>query len=754
MALPESNGNAMAGSEMMQVIDYEGTFNSKLSPYLSASGFDKGTDYSVVAIMGAQSSGKSTLLNVLFRTRFPTMEAERGRSQTTQGIWMAKAAERDIVVMDVEGTDSRERGEESASYERQIALFSLAMCRVLIINVWEHDLGRYQASNLALLKLVFEVNLELFSASDSSKKLLMFVIRDHIESTTPLERLRTMIRSDISTIWASLQKPDQFRHSDSADFFDVDIVSLPHMRLMQAEFTAKAEALRNRFHDPKDPAFVFNGPKQDIPLDGFSSYAASIWETIKSNRDLDLPTQKEMVAVFRCDEIKGQVYEEAEKLIAPLHGRVSSGAVVQGLGAAFQEISDTAMDNYDKVAQRYFPAVCARKRKELTEKLLEAMGRVYGQQLANQRDQCMAAFTRDMAYLLRSGATAEEFVAKAKAMIADAEAVMAFVADDALLQGVDWNHLKLKQELHAMLHKSFLTKLFEERKGQVGATINNELQQIFDNPTADMWAKIRALRASVLLSTTSSLKAILSDFNASVEQTGQWEDDLHCHATTLIFNKIREAPGLLLVRMRKRFDELFRYDEDKLPRTWKANDDIKKIYFVARDAGLELIGLFEINRLDMDDNNDSPGVAESLVILTQEKCADLRARFCADVDAAYLEAKMAQENSLGRSHIPIWVMVALAIFAFDEIMMVLKNPLLMIIAVPVALIAWGLYYTGNLGLALRLSQTISATVMGAVQTALSPPPATPVKAPPTDKSKRESVELSSFKREGSRTSSD
>ena len=38
-----------------------------------------GTNYRVVAVIGCQSSGKSTLLNLLFQTRFEVMDESRGR---------------------------------------------------------------------------------------------------------------------------------------------------------------------------------------------------------------------------------------------------------------------------------------------------------------------------------------------------------------------------------------------------------------------------------------------------------------------------------------------------------------------------------------------------------------------------------------------------------------------------------------------------------------------------------------------------
>lgn len=96
--------------------------------------------------------------------------SENERRQTTKGIWMSKnkrvgqgdkSMADNILVMDVEGTDGRERGEDQ-DFERKSALFALATSEVLIVNIWEHQVGLYQGANMGLLKTVFEVNLQLF----------------------------------------------------------------------------------------------------------------------------------------------------------------------------------------------------------------------------------------------------------------------------------------------------------------------------------------------------------------------------------------------------------------------------------------------------------------------------------------------------------------------------------------------------------------------------------------------------------------
>lgn len=66
--------------------------------------------------------------------------SDTARQQTTKGIWMSRAKEdgktsgKNILVMDVEGTDGRERGEDQ-DFERKSALFALATSEVLVSSL-------------------------------------------------------------------------------------------------------------------------------------------------------------------------------------------------------------------------------------------------------------------------------------------------------------------------------------------------------------------------------------------------------------------------------------------------------------------------------------------------------------------------------------------------------------------------------------------------------------------------------------------
>jgi GTPase Era involved in 16S rRNA processing len=60
-----------------------------------------------VAIVGAQNSGKSTLLNNLFGTNFKMLNGIAGH-RTTRGVILGRDKESSLIIMDVEGNDSYE----------------------------------------------------------------------------------------------------------------------------------------------------------------------------------------------------------------------------------------------------------------------------------------------------------------------------------------------------------------------------------------------------------------------------------------------------------------------------------------------------------------------------------------------------------------------------------------------------------------------------------------------------------------------
>lgn len=61
-------------------------------------------------------------------------------------------------------------------------------------------------------------------------------------------------------------------------------------------------------------------------------FAASTWESIVANKDLDLPTQQQLLAQFRCDEIAKVAFDEFAIMIKSIKPILDKGSVCDEFG--------------------------------------------------------------------------------------------------------------------------------------------------------------------------------------------------------------------------------------------------------------------------------------------------------------------------------------------------------------------------------------------------------------------------------------
>ena len=124
---------------------------------------------------------------------------------------------------------------------------------------------------MALLKTVFEVNLQLFRQNE--KSLLLFVIRDYLGST-PLAALAETLKADLMRIWSTISKPEGLEDCTLEDYFDLQFKALPHKILQSEKFTQNVAELAQEIGEGSlfKPAY-----RKSIPADGIALYAESCW---------------------------------------------------------------------------------------------------------------------------------------------------------------------------------------------------------------------------------------------------------------------------------------------------------------------------------------------------------------------------------------------------------------------------------------------------------------------------------------------
>ncbi|EIM81307.1 protein SEY1 [Stereum hirsutum FP-91666 SS1] len=740
MSKPAVNGHDANGhtgrSDRIQIINDEKQFTPDLNAQLEEWALrDVGFNYNIVSVFGSQSTGKSTLLNRLFGTNFDVMD-ETKRQQTTKGIWMCRGQDMSVMVMDVEGTDGRERGEDQ-DFERKSALFSLASSEVLIVNVWEHQVGLYQGANMGLLKTVFEVNLGLFGkkSADSSNQrtLLLFVIRDHI-GTTPLANLQATLTADLQRIWDSLSKPEELANCKLEDYFDLAFTALPHKILAADKFEEEVRRLRGRFVEKGRDDFLFKPAyHKRIPADGVAFYMENIWEQVQTNKDLDLPTQQELLAQFRCDEISAGALAEFNEQAKPQKRPIEAGKVIDGLGGMMRSWRAQALARYDRDASRYHQGVYKRKRADLIATLDSTLSPLFVGQLKNLHKSCLVAYKKEiMEGLRRENYNFADVVGKARGQC---EANFTQGAKEAVVseEEATWNWEEelglLKEEVRNVadqLRKDETKKMVNAIERNFKKQIAEPVELLLTRAEPNMWDEILRTFQISLIKVENGYLTKAKSFDCTDEENNNALAILRKRAWLALRAKIDEqtADTVILGKLRAYFEERFRYDEHGVPRVWRPDDDIDGAFKKARDQTLELIPLYsKIEPVDpalaykpppepvsteLTSPEEDFDFEASLTVYSESKALDLTNRFRRDADAYYVEAKRSTVSSIAQ--VPYWMYGVLVVLGWNEAMMVLFNPFYF--AMVLILLA-GSYITiqlGMLGPLLQVTGTVGREI--------------------------------------------
>ncbi|KAF7814143.1 protein ROOT HAIR DEFECTIVE 3-like protein 1-like [Senna tora] len=651
------------------------------------------------------------------------MLLKEGMSQTTKGIWMARCAgiEPCTIVMDLEGTDGRERGEDDTAFEKQSALFALAVSDIVLINMWCHDIGREQAANKPLLKTVFQVMMRLFSPR---KTTLLFVIRD--KTRTPLENLEPVLREDIQKIWDSVPKPQCHLETPLSEFFNVEVVALSSFEEKEEQFREQVAALRKRFHHSIAPGGLAGDRRGVVPASGFSFSAQEIWKVIKENKDLDLPAHKVMVATVRCEEIANEKYAAftANEEWSQLEEAVESGPI-PGFGKKLSSILGSCLSEYDAEATYFDEGVRSAKQKQLQEKLLQLVQPAFHSVLGHIRSGILDKYKEELEKALKGG---EGFSAASNKCIESCMAQFDQACADVIIEQANWDTSKTREKLQrdidahaASVRAAKLSELTSSYEEKLKEALSGPTEALLDGANSDTWPNIRNLLKRETESGVSGFSAALSGFDMDEETRRNMITSLEDCARGIVEAKAKEEAGRVLIRMKDRFTVLFSHDSDSMPRVWTGKEDIRAITKTARIASLKLLSVMAAIRLEdaadsiektlavalveSSPKKDKSGTAvdplasstwkeitlktnygknlnfpfssteiimqipSSKTLITPVQCKSLWRQFRTETE--YSEANKRSNNWLP----PPWAIAALLVLGFNEFMTLLRNPL-------------------------------------------------------------------------------
>ncbi|CUM63944.1 uncharacterized protein PRCAT00001532001 [Priceomyces carsonii] len=706
----------------IQVIGEDKSFNEDILEYINKSTPSTiQNDYHIISVFGSQSTGKSTLLNKLFNTNFDVMD-ESSRQQTTKGIWMAHSpvvsttkssseCQENVFVMDVEGTDGRERGEDQ-DFERKAALFAMATSEILIINIWEHQIGLYQGANLGLLKTVFEVNLSLFGKSKLTKNdhkiLLLFVIRDHI-GTTPKDNLTSTLTQDLHRMWENLSKPSELEHLAFEDFFDINFHTLRHKVLQPDLFIKDIKLLGDRLNTEDElfkPYYHHN-----IPIDGWTIYAQNCWNQIDNNRDLDLPTQQILVAKFKCQEILNSLYEEFEKkynelLLQSSKLDLETDVDYEQIGLHLKDLRSEVLEDYDSLSSRYNKNVYQEMRTDLLNKLDEKFKEI------------TEIYANHLIGKLKNDFDNELLNTKGKSLKEESVkfTLLANRSFQELTELLSLDGILSFDEYQRTLNEQLTTSIERQQTTELENIINKSLKKL-------RTALTRVLQKELARPDEKSWDKVLAEFNKftveafkKYEKDGEYDfglgtqHDINSEKVSLfnfrswvLFHDIIHATiqkDTVLTLLKDRFDDIFRYDENGLPKFYENAFQLDQAFGESRDFALKVLPILSIARLsdgseiipkcdifDRDGRKKYLGVNDSAEsdseedeesqecfsqILSEQTKAEIISKFKKEIDARYIETKRSIVQHVTR--IPTYIYLVILLLGWNEFMAVIRNP--------------------------------------------------------------------------------
>jgi protein SEY1 len=556
------------------------------------------------------------------------MNALEGRQQTTRGIWLEaspKINHPPTIIMDLEGSDGRERGEDDTSFERQSALFALAVADVLLVNMWAKDVGRETGAGKPLLRTIFQVNLKLFQPSPKRHKtVLLFAFRD--KTKTPLEKLIETWETDLKRIWDSIAKSPGTEGTQFSDYFEVKYASFSNFEDHPESFCNEAAVLRQKFtpasntdgnteEEEEEDGSYLRPVGEKLPGHSLALSMSKVWEVIRTHKDLNLPAHRVMVSEIRCKDLAREALENfvsgtlslsAADVITPnTWPALSDMAIkepVESFGAIASALRAAAFTEYDAEAMYFDPEISGQKREDLETSLDGVIKPIYTVQLEMIAGNVLEMFRLHMQI---DPAPGETFVHKAEKHSKEVLEQFDASAAGARVQEASFDGDQVRSKLEADL-AIYTGEVQEERVTRILSAIEKAAKSslsvsavaLFEAPPADLWVRLSSLLSQNETKARNELQQVIEgQYTLDAEKLATLNAHLSSALRQQLMTHAKESANTALSRVKERFNQAFQRDENGLPQSWTPETDIPGAATAARRRAAVLLAQLCFARL-------------------------------------------------------------------------------------------------------------------------------------------------------------
>jgi hypothetical protein len=343
---------------------------------------------------------------------------------------------------------------------------------------------------------------------------------------------------------------------------------------------------------------------------------------------LDLPTQQELLAQFRCDEISREVLVAFDEQITPLEEqqadniRAGKPSVIAELGSAMNAARLKVFKEFETNASRYHKGVYKRKQAELEGKVDTRLKALSQKQLNAAHKSGVENFSDAVSAAVKSGQKKGASYDFAQIVDSEKKKAIAQFGEDAksiVIEGASWSNFEHELKVYrkdlddvsGRLRKDEMRRLATRIERWVRSRLDESIGLEFnklgtgrggsgapehgERPPSekDLWDRVWAIFTETVSSAEKRFTDRAQSFDASPDEVevGLWR--LRRKSWGVLRAKIDEEvmEGNILLKLRENFEDKFRYDESGVPRIWRPTDDIEGVYTKARESTITVIPL-------------------------------------------------------------------------------------------------------------------------------------------------------------------
>jgi len=498
--------------------------------------------YGVVSIVGAQSSGKSYLLNHLFGANFPVMKKKlSGWKQTTKGILMSRSMGPSLIIIDVEGFDGRERGEDK-KFENQAALFALTVSDIMMVNISEQDIGRMEGGGKTLFQTIFQERTKLPPGLTK----MVVVLRRCDEETTP-DVLDDVI-AEIKKTWKSVHSKSEEATIKFEDYIEVNVVALPEKNM--PDFQTKVTQLRNYISNNT----INHNKGGKVPASSFTYSSKQLWTEIRQNKRLDLPSHKVAFTKIYCQRIV------KEALISLVSHKVRLEA--QKSPQDFKKLSDTLLDNiiakFDKETAMYDEELRKDERDSMIEQIKKSHSEYSVKLIQMMRKRTADQFKTNFATNLQNMYETDDVNYDVDTLVEECRLDFIILCEDLKVFGADYFHnicSELQKDLYSHTNYKMLELKEKRAKNDMALAAEKsendikELMKRLDDTAEDAAEQINCLK---------EMQEI--EMNRFKEQVEHASEEKRLAAEEM--NRVKENQEMEIMKMREQLERQYQMIKD------------------------------------------------------------------------------------------------------------------------------------------------------------------------------------------------